>query len=246
MPRELLMNQLFNENCLTTMSRLPNNSVDLIVTSPPYDEIISNKEYKNLSTEDFKKISIDLFRILKPTGCICWVVGDQTINGSETLTSFSQALYFKNIGFKHHDTMIYEKSGFSNPSKNRYHQVFEYIFVLYKESITFNPIIDKPNKYIGIHGGEKSVRASYGKRYNIWRYNNGGGNSTKDKILHPAIMPEKLAEDLIKSFSNPGDLVYDPFSGYGTTCKAAKNLNRKYIGSEISEKYYKLSLERIK
>jgi site-specific DNA-methyltransferase (adenine-specific) len=257
------INKIYNEDCLLTMAKMPDNFIDATVCSPPYDLI---RDYKGFTFE-FEKIAVELFRVTKDGGIVVWVVGDGTENGSETLTSFKQAIFFKEVaGFKVHDTMIYQKSGFNFPANNRYHQVFEYMFVLSKgKPKTFNPIWDKPNKYIGqkahgLHRGKneneyvdmsKIVKAKpigeFGKRYNIWYYKVGGGNVTKDKIAykHPAIFPEKLAQDHIISWTNPDDLVYDPFMGSGTVAKCCKLLNRRYIGSEISDEYCKIAEERL-
>jgi site-specific DNA-methyltransferase (adenine-specific) len=195
-----------------------------------------------------------------------WVVGDATINGSETGTSFKQALYFKEIGFNLHDTMIYEKTGCPFPETNRYYPIFEYMFVLSKgKPKVFNPIKDRINK----HSGAKVARATaergkdgslkpntayrnnpdkrialLGTRYNIWRISNShgvGGNS----MNHPAPFPEKLAEDHILSWSNEGDLVFDPFMGSGTTGKMAVINRRKFIGIDISQEYVEYAKNRI-
>ena len=196
-------------------------------------------------------------RILKDGGVIVWIVGDAVINGSETLTSFEQALYFKNIcKLNVHDVMIYEKNTFPFPSSNRYHQVFEYMFVLSKgKPKTFNPIIDEPVKYAGFtsrgrqtkrmpDGSLKETKkariyADFKMRSNIWRYAIGKNNTTPDEIAykHPALFPEKLVEDLILSWSNECDIVYDPMAGSGTTAKMAIKHNRNWILSEINKKY---------
>lgn len=242
------------------MARMNDNFVDLTLTSPPYDNI---RKYEGF-TFDFKPIAKELFRVTKRGGVVIWVVGDQTIKGSESGTSFKQALYFTNeCGFRLHDTMIYEKSGFNFPANNRYHQIFEYMFVFSKGApLTFNPIKDRKNAYPGqvthsfhrTRGGKKDmgiVKArpaeEYGMRFNIWRYKTGGGQITPDKIahLHPAIFPENLAADHIISWSNSGDLIYDPFMGSGTTAKIAKLLGRNFLGSEISLEYCKIAENRI-
>jgi len=254
------INKIYNEDCLETMKRMPDNFVDLVVTSPPYDNLRNYEGY----VFDFEGISKELFRVVKEGGVVVWVVGDATINGSETGTSFKQALYFKKIGFNLHDSMIYEKGGFSNPSNNRYHQIFEYMFVFSKNKPkTFNPIKDRKNRRRGPWRKrtkrQKSgkliefkpriiINSEYGMRYNIWRFTIGFGNSAKDKIAyqHPAIFPEQLANDHILSWSNENNLVYDPFLGSGTTIKMAKLNNRNYIGSEISKEYCKIAEERLK
>lgn len=254
------LNKIYNENCLDTMSRMPDNFIDLTVTSPPYDNLRNYNGYDF----DFESIAKELFRVTKKGGVVVWVVGDETINGSETGTSFKQALYFKEIGFRLHDTMIYEKNGFSSPSDNRYHQVFEFMFIFCKKQLkTFNPIKDKLNLWDSFGkntrrqvNGElkenedrKSTKGQMGMRYNIWKIKVGGcGMSTSDDIAfeHPAIFPEDLARDHIKSWSNESDIVYDPFTGSGTTVKMAHLLKRNWIGSEISKEYCDLAEKRIK
>lgn len=245
-----LNNFYIGESVKFMKDNIPDNFMDLTVTSPPYDNL---RTYKGF-TFDYKSMLKELYRVTKKGGVVVWVVGDATIDGSETGTSFKQALYAKDIGFNLHDTMIYEKNSFSNPSMNRYHQVFEYMFVLTKgKIITFNPIKDRKNKNKRLGGDNtRQVNGSilkgkntgkyldeYGQRFNIWKYVIGGGHSTKDKIAykHPALFPEQLAQDHITSWSNEGDIVFDPMCGAGTTCKMAWLNNRKFIGVDISEEY---------
>ena len=242
------INKCYNENCLDTMAKMPDNFVDLTVTSPPYDNLRTYNGY----SFDFEAVAKELYRVTKQGGVVVWVVGDATIKGSETGTSFRQALYFKEIGFNLHDTMIYEKSGMAYPDSTRYHNVFEFMFVLSKgyPSKT-NLIKDRENLYKGVCGGNKRgglcKRADFGARFNIWRFANGRDNSSKDRdaFKHPAIFPEQLANDHIISWSNEGDLVYDPFMGSGTTAKMAILNKRDWIGSEISEEYCKIIERRI-
>ena len=250
------INKIYNENCLDTMARMPDGFIDLTVTSPPYDNL---RDYKGYSF-DFEKIAKELFRVTKDGGVVVWVVGDATIKGSETGTSFRQALKFMEIGFKLHDTMIYEKANFSNPSSNRYHQQMEYMFIFSKgKPKTFNPIKDKENKYVtgsvGQNGSrkkdgtriktEKRICGQYGMRSNIWRMKTVGQENFGKNIYHPAMFPESLARDHIISWSNEGDLVYDPFMGSGTTAKMAIINKRNYIGSEISKEYCEIAEKRI-
>ena len=249
---------LYCENCLDTMGRMENDTVDLTVTSPPYDNL---RDYNGYSF-DFESIAKELFRVTRPGGVVVWVVGDATVKGTETGTSFKQALYFKETGFNLHDTMIYSKAGFANPSNNRYHQTFEYMFVLSKGNPkTFNPIKDRKNisKNRGgdckrqkdgsmVRGNNGGLSLSkYGQRYNIWHYKIGGGNISTDRISanHPAAFPEQLSQDHILSWSNEGDTVYDPFMGSGTTAKMACHNNRKFIGSELSEEYCEIAKSRV-
>lgn len=243
------LNKVYNEDCLITMGRMTKSFCDLVVTSPPYDKL---KKYDGYSF-DFESTAKELFRVVKNGGVLVWVVGDSVIDGSETLSAFKQVLYFKEIGFNVHDTMIYKKTGMSKASVNRYHQVFEYMFVLTKgKPKTFNPIKDRKNKYVGTMGrnavGGKCKREEFGMRFNVWEYANGKNHTAKWDSLsfkHPAPFPEKLAEDHILSWSNEDDIVYDPFLGSGTTAKMAKINNRNFVGSEISSSYCNLIEKRL-
>ncbi|MFA6711209.1 MAG: site-specific DNA-methyltransferase [Candidatus Caldatribacteriota bacterium] len=258
------VNRFYIGEAAEIMCDMPANFVDLTITSPPYDKMRSY-EGSLFTFEDFKSIAKQLYRVTKPGGVVVWIVGDQTKDGTESLTSFKHALYFKDgCGFKIHDTMIYEKTGFSNPSSNRYHQIFEYMFVLVKGKLkTFNPIKDRKNIYAGqTRWGKNTIRQfdgslkersdtkptqEYGMRFNIWRISAGGNVSTPDKIAfdHPAIFPEQLAKDHILSWSNEGDLVLDPLCGSGTTCKMAHLLNRNWIGIDMVQKYITIAGKRL-
>lgn len=254
----LEINQIHHGNCLDLLGELDDNTIDLTVTSPPYDNLRDYQGY----TFEFEPIAHELFRVTQPGGICVWIVGDATIKGSESGTSFKQALFFKEVGFRLHDTMIWQKTNFSNPSRNRYHQIFEYMFILSKgKPKTFNPIKDKKNKYVGqatvgkntrrLASGEmveakKNIIGEYGMRNNVWISNTVGQEQMCKKLPHPAMFPEKLIRDHIISWSNEGDLVLDPFSGSGTTAKVAMLNNRNYIGMEISEEYVDISRKRIK
>lgn|ERR1035437_4379779 len=255
-------NKIYNEDCLETMSRMPDNFVDMTLTSPPYDNLRDYKGY----TFDFESIAKELFRITATGGVVVWVVGDATINGSESGTSFKQALFFKEIGFNLHDTMIWDKNTCNFPDSNRYYQFFEYMFVFSKgKPKTINLIEDKQNLYsnqkVARIGGDRNkdgklvpnsayknnkekVVKEFGIRGNVWRISNA--SSEGEHTDHPAVFSMKLAIDHIKSWSNEGDLIYDPFMGSGTTGKMALMLKRNYIGSEISPEYCKLAEQRIK
>lgn len=251
------LNTIYNENNLDTMARMPDGFVDLTVTSPPYDSL---RKYNGYSF-DFESVAKELYRVTKPGGVVVWVVGDATVRGSETGTSFRQALYFMECGFSLHDTMIYAKNNYIPLTHNRYEQQFEFMFILSKgKPKTFNPT-KKENLQVGaIKGGTfRQKKDEKGKRHkdigvkkfsirpNVWFYNVGMANSTKDRTAfdHPAIFPEALANDHIISWSNEGDMVYDPFSGSGTTAKMAYLNNRRYIGSEVSEEYCEISRKRL-
>ena len=246
------VNKIYNENCLDTMTRMPDCFVDLTVTSPPYDNLRTYNGY----SFDFEAVAKELYRVTKQGGVVVWVVGDATIKGSETGTSFRQALYFKECGFNLHDTMIWEKTNPIPLTHNRYEQHFEYMFVFSKGSPkTFNPIkipcatkgqIKKQknsNKEEGSavrNRNEVTVTKSEKIKENVWEM-----PVSNTKYNHPAIFPEQLANDHIISWSNEGDLVYDPFMGSGTTAKMAILNNRNWIGSEISKEYCEIAEKRI-
>jgi len=260
------INKIYNENCIDTLYRMPDDCIDLTVTSPPYDKL---RDYKGFEFS-FEIVARQLHRVTKDGGVVVWIVGDAIENGSETGTSFKQVLYFKELGFILHDTMIYLKAGFSFPDQTRYNPVFEFMFVLSKRQKpkTINLIVDQINKYHGakiarLHSsrqtnGEiqensawrnnraKEVKVN-GVRDNVWYYSTGFGNSSPDEIAfnHPAIFPEQLAADHIYSWSNEGDLVYDPFIGSGTVAKMAHLQKRNWIGSEISSEYCQIAQKRI-
>ena len=248
------LNKILNENCLDTMARIPANYIDFIITSPPYDDL---RNYNGFIFE-FEKIAKEFKRVLKKGGVIIWVVGDKTENGSESLSSFKQALYFKSIGFNIHDTMIYYKNNPMPQTGNRYHQHFEYMFAISKgKPKTFHPITEVTKyrglanmKNRGVNGNlnyEKIERTKEKKVGNVFFYSVGGGISTKDKeaYKHPAIFPEKLVQDQIITWTNKDDLVYDPFIGSGTTAKVAALLERNWIGSEISKEYVTIAKQRL-
>ena len=249
------INKIYCENCLDTMAKMPDGFVDLTVTSPPYDNL---RNYNGYSF-DFESIAKELFRVTKQGGVVVWVVGDATIKGSETGTSFKQALYFKEIGFNLHDTMIYKKQNYTPLTHNRYEQEWEYMFCFSKgKPKAFNPLRvpckyagqktwGKPNMYKTNNGELTKVSQTIIKdekiKGNIFEYL--VGSTQTGKIKHPAMFPEQLANDHIISWSNEGDLVYDPFTGSGTTAKMAILNKRNWIGSEISKEYCDIAEKRI-
>ena len=251
-------NIIHNVECAEGMRQhIPDESIDLVVTSPPYDNLRSYNGY----SFNFEEIAQELWRVIKPGGVVVWVVGDATIKGSETGTSFRQALYFKELGFNLHDTMIYQKKNPLPLQHNRYQPCFEYMFVFSKgKPKTFNPItvatVSPDAKITTTKRGVDGVKVNgsgYGKKrnrtriaYNVWTLNVGKGQTTKDDIAfqHPAIFPEQLANDHIISWSNPGDIVLDPFMGSGTTAKMALLNRRKYIGFEMSAEYCEIAEKR--
>jgi len=253
------MIELLQGDCLERMKEIESGTVDLTVTSPPYDNLRTYNGNNELWGEHvWKAVLADLYRVTKDGGVVVWVVGDATIKGSETGTSFKQALWAKECGFRLHDTMIYAKNSYMPLTHNRYEQSFEYMFVFSKKKPhRWNPI-KIPSVTAGTkrnRGGSKAKEPSYAERRrdetttvnthkqasNIFYYNVG----KNEKTLHNAPFPEKLAHDHIISWSNEGDTVLDPFMGSGTTGKMAKLMNRHFIGIELDEQYFKIAQARL-
>lgn len=245
---------LHQGDCLELMALIPDGSVDAVVTSPPYDNLRTYNSTLDWGDHVWKPVIQELFRVIKQGGVVVWVVGDATVKGSETGTSFRQALYFMERGFNLHDTMIWEKTGML-PTQDRYYAIFEYMFVFSKgKPKAMNFIEDKPNTAGGrvqkkdavINKGKQRdgvgtfTRKHLGRRTNLWRISIGGSNG------HPAIFPEALACDHILSWSNEGDTVLDPFMGSGTTGKMAVLNNRNFIGIEKHKAYFEIACNRIK
>lgn len=255
--------QLYNGDCLELMKDIPDGSVDLTVTSPPYDNLRTyNGNIEQWNFDKFKSIAKELFRVTADGGVVVWIVADATIKGSETGTSFRQALWFKDCGFNLHDTMIWSKPSFTavGALKTRYAQTFEYMFVFSKGKIkTFNALKDRKTKSRSkdkrgmIRQKDGSFRpmsnrgkqyGEFGIRYNVW--NIPPVMSNIERNGHPAQFPEQLAKDHIISWSNEGDTVLDPFMGSGTTGKMAVLNNRHFIGIELDESYFDIAKQRIK
>jgi len=234
-------NVVYNMDCIEFLKTyIVANSIDLTVTSPPYDNL---KDYHGYAFNPIQTIK-ELYRVTKPGGVVVWVVGDATINGSETLSSFEQAIVFKQLGFNLHDTMIYEKNSSTFPARkdgNRYTQIFEYMFVFSKgKPTTANLLCDKANKWAGhkdFSGKLKNPVPSYSPRTNIWKYTTSFDKYKRKGSKHDAPFPLGLAYDHIRTWSNPNDLILDPFMGSGTTALAAMMNDRRFIGSEISKEY---------
>ena len=248
---------IYNEDCRDTMQRMLKEDVkaDLVITSPPYNNLRTYNHSSTWNFDIFKEIAKLLYDVTAEGGVLVWVVGDATINGSETGTSFRQALYFMECGFKLHDTMLFEKNSSSFPAKrtgNRYTQIFEYMFVFSKgKPKTAHLICDKENKWKNFTNWGKNTNYNkdgeliptnnikpvpeFSPRNNIWKYT-VGFNINEGK--HPAVFPYQLAEDHLKTWSNEGDLVFDPFTGSGTTASAALCNNRRFIGCEIDKTYF--------
>ncbi|MFA6662234.1 MAG: site-specific DNA-methyltransferase [Bacilli bacterium] len=249
---------LLQGDCVERLRQIDDESIDLTVTSPPYDDL---RNYKEGYSFDFENVAKELFRVTKRGGLCVWIVGDATKDSCETLTSFKQALYFKEIGWNVLDTMIYEKSGCGACGSNKcYIQNFEYMFVLSKgKPKTYNLIYDRENKVVGkqtvntnrdIYTADNGRKyrdietKKLGRRFNIWRYNQTNGQDEFSK-KHPAPFPQDLVKDHIISWSNEKDVILDPFMGSGTTAKMAQLTNRKWIGIELSEVYCDIIKERL-
>ncbi len=253
---KIKLNSVYHSDCVEFMKSMAENSIDLTVTSPPYDELRNYNGYHF----NFEDIAKNLYRVTKKGGVLVWVVGDKIKKGDRSLTSFKQAIYFKEVGFNVHDVMIYKKSNTPFMRTNAYTNCFEFMFVFSKggpktfkplkvktarqghEMMPFNKGADGVNrKTLGELKPEKTMT-------NIWEYPVGLHGTTSDKIAfeHPAVFPEKLAEDHILSWTNEGELVFDPMCGSGTTCKMAFKNKRFYIGCDISSEYIELTEKRLK
>ena len=252
-----MFNEIHCGDSTSVLKNIESDTIDLTVTSPPYDDL---RDYKGFIFNS-RTLATQLFRVTAPGGVVVWVVGDSVTNGSESCTSFKQAMYFVGTGFNLHDTMIYQKRSPlpANMEHKRYASEFEYMFVLSKgRPKTFNPIMEK-----SVHGGKMMVRGYREKdgtvrkvetgvkeekiKGNVWCYDAGWMKSTQDVIAfeHPAIFPERIARDHIITWTNEGDIVLDPMCGSGTTCKVARALGRGYIGIDISPEYCELAGKRL-
>lgn len=247
-------------DCLERMKEIPDNSIDLVVTSPPYDELRTYNDSLSWNFEIFQNIANELKRTLKKGGVIVWIVNDATVKGSETGSSFKQALYFKEIGLNINDTMIWDKGLCPYTHKVRYPNSFEFMFVLSKgKPETVNLIKDRKNKWAGtqIHGTERQKNGliknmseiqkkkkvkEFGARFNVWKIPPERNN----KSSHSAVFPIQLVQDHIKTWTNLGQTVMDPFMGSGTTGVACKNLKRNFIGIEKDKEYFEIAKQRIK
>ncbi|MEO8649568.1 MAG: site-specific DNA-methyltransferase [Acidobacteriota bacterium] len=255
MSSSIELSAIHHENCLETLKRMPDEFLDMTITSPPYDDLREYNGY-HVSIGD---VAEGLFRATKDGGVVIWVVGDRTVNGSESLTSFQHAITFREAGFRVHDTMIYAKNNpIPSDCGKRYRQAFEYMFCFSKgQPSTFNPIMQpiKQEKAfksfritkVGRNDLAHDHIAPKERKVNNIFYYNVGTSSSKDRIAfkHPAIFPEQLAADQISTWTNPGDLVYDCFMGSGTTAKAAHLLGRRWLGSEISAEYVVIAENRL-
>ena len=238
---------ILHGDCLELMNGIPDGSIDMTVTSPPYDNLRTYNGTLDWGEHVWMPVVRELYRVTKHGGVVVWVVGDATIKGSETGTSFRQALYFKEIGFNLHDTMIYTRMQikFNRFGHKKYPNAFDYMFVFTKGKMS--PTVRSENGELKKSHSFGREYKEFGSRNNVWNYFTGGHNSTKYKeaFKHPAIFPEKLAIDHILSWSNEGDTILDPFAGSGTTAIACINTNRKYICMEKDVEYFEIMRERV-
>lgn len=250
------LNKIYLGDAEDVLMKMDKESVDLVVTSPPYDNL---RKYdgvgKDWNYDKFKSIAVWLWDVLKPGGVVVWIVNDKTENGSKTGTAFKQALYFMSIGYSLNDTMIWRKT---NPmpqvKQPRYSACFEYMLIFSKgKPKTFNPIMrdckfggkkyDSTAKNMDGESGRHKLQYNVNKEmvdYNVWDI-----AVAQNKTSHPAVFPYEIARRHILSWSNEGDTVLDPFMGSGTTALAAIDLKRNYVGIELNEDYYKECVERI-
>lgn len=260
MPNHLdpkFVNTILHCDCLDGMRQLPDNSIPLAVTSSPYDAI---RTYGGHAFA-FEPVAKELWRITAPGGVVVWVIADQVIKGSLTGTKHRQVLHFLDLGFRLHNEITLTTVNTPLPQKIRYAQNSQTAYVLAKgRPHAVNLLRDKPNKSAGVFKREWVARSKdgtmrkgyYGKciapyslRGDVWTYLVGNNHTTKDKLSHPSPMAEQMAEDLIISFSRPGELVFDPMAGSGTTCKMALLNHRSYLGMEIHEPYWREAVERL-
>jgi site-specific DNA-methyltransferase (adenine-specific) len=251
------IDQIYNEDCLEGMKRIDDASVDCVVTSPPYDNL---RKYGGVAEgwnfDKFKAIAQQIARVLKQGGVCVWVVSDGVVNGSETGTSFRQALYFMECGLTLYDTMIWEKPSPQAPTEGRYYDVFEYMFIICKgkKPASLNFICDHKNVSAGTVStretrscaedrkptDKKRVVKDYSRRFNVWQISRDNGGTG-----HPAVFPFRLAHDHILSWSEVGGVVLDPFLGSGTTCVAALREHRHFLGFELNKEYFDIAQRRI-
>lgn len=254
------MNEIINDNCIDAMREIKGDTIDLTVTSPPYDDM---RTFGGYAFEFDPMLIIEgLHRITKPGGLVAWLIQDQTKDSNISGTSFDHVRLFRQAGFKHFHTLIYQRGRRQvGAAADAYFLDFEYLFIFLKgdKPNTYNAIADIPN----ISGGREKIGGirkkdgdfkrdkrkvqKYGKRGRVWKYHTGLFHSSKDPVAfkHPAIMSEKLARDIIKTWTIKGDTVLDPMCGSGTTCISAKTLGRNYIGIEVNPEYCKIAKQRM-
>ena len=253
------VNKIICDDNVKFLSTLPENCIDMVVTSPPYDNL---RDYNGFQL-DLSGVGEQLFRVLKPGGIVAVIIQDSTQDGRKTLTSFRMIVnWCDTIGFGLFENCIYSRQGVEGAWwKKRFRVDHEYIplFIKGKRPAYFNKEELKiPSKHGGKtmtgaatrnkDGTQQKSRSVYINpmkcRGTIWNYPQCGDGS-KLKHLHPATFPNLLPYDLIQCFCPENGIVLDPFNGSGTTCVAAKSLNRQYIGVDCSQEYCDIAEKRI-
>jgi DNA modification methylase len=258
-----LIDRIVNCDCLDGMRLLPDGCINMTLTSPPYDHV---RRYGGdlLDFKTFRRIARELYRLTRPGGVVVWIVADGIADYTETCTSARQKLYFRKVGFKVYHTMVMARTGSRWPAKVRYGDSLEYAFILSKgRPTTIRLLRDKENRRAGLTyvTTRRSLSerdrpmpklqskpiSTHGVRPAIWAYPTGGRTTTRDRYAydHPALMPEQMAVDHILSWSRPGDLVFDPMAGAGTTTKMALLNHRRYLGFEVNPQYHEIALRRL-
>jgi len=257
---EFNINDIYCMDCVEGMKKIPDKSIDLVVTSPPYDEIRKYNGY----TFNLHNTGIEIFRVLKEGGIAVMVLQDSTKNYGKTLTSFKTIIdWCDNIGFKLFECVIYRKNGTEGAWwTNRFRIDHEYmpIFLKGEKPQYFNK---EPLKVPSKHGGKtmtgsgnrrtsgettKTVKREINKmkcRGTIWDYLMAG-DKDPDKRKHPAPFPDKIPYDFINCFCPLDGIVLDPFMGSGSTAVSAKKLGRNFIGFEISDEYCNITKNRLR
>ena len=256
---QIQVNKIICEDNITYLKTLPDECIDFVITSPPYDELRDYNGYKL----DLHGLGIELLRVLKD-GAICvMVIQDSTKDFAKSLTSFRTIVdWCDNIGFRLFECNIYNRQGTEGAWwKKRFRVDHEYmpIFLKGKRPQYF----DKENiKIPSKHGGKvmtgANIRTKNGQTGSrkvkinptkcpgtVMSFGNTCGGESKLKSKHPAVFPNMLAYDMIECFCPKDGIVIDPFNGSGTTTLAAKCLGRKYIGIDVSEEYNQIARERL-
>jgi hypothetical protein len=253
-------NAILLGDALEILSRIPAGSIPLTLFSPPYDGI---RDYGKNWSLDYKTLGRLLFGATCDGGVCAVVIGDGTKDFAKSLTTFRWAVdWVDNTGWRLFECCIYSRHG--NPGAwwtQRFRVDHEYILIFFKGDRL--RCFDKtalmiPSKHAGkvysgtdrlTNGGFKKIEPKAVNdlkcRGTIWGYATSNSEGNRTKLEHPATFPDRLADDLIHCFSKPGDLVFDPMCGSGTTCVMAAKAKRDYLGIEINPEYHSIAMKRI-